>query len=183
MIKLKPTSKPEQFLNKNHPFQKAIDVLNNNFGANSRDPGISIYYIWGLKDVDRKGVNVLINASYVGKAQYAETFKFDTACQDKIYQICKDLKLVNTTSEYLNMIQRNKKGEGSVKCFLNDLKDSYLKNPKNAGASRDQPSSWMPAFMEENGVQVTPAISILIGLRKVVSARGCSGQYLSQATQ
>jgi protein dispatched 1 len=158
VFKLKPTSKPEQFLNKNHPFQKAINVLNNNFGANSQDRGISIYYIWGLKDVDRKGVNVLLNASYIGKAQYAETFKFDTACQDKIYKICQDLKFENTTSEYLNMIQRNKKGEGSVKCFLNDLKDSYLKNPENAGAgSRDQPSSWIPAFMKETVPEVDDA--------------------------
>ena len=154
VFKLQPTTKPEQFLNKNHPFQRAIDVLNNNFGANSRDPGISIYYIWGLKDVDRKGVNVLLNATYLGKPQYDEKFKFDTACQDKIYQICQDLKFQNTTSEYLNMIQRNKKGEGSVKCFLNDLKDSYLKNPINSGANRDTPSSWMPAFMKEKVPEV-----------------------------
>ena len=39
VFKLRPTTKPEQFLNENHPFQKAINVLNNNFGANSQDPG------------------------------------------------------------------------------------------------------------------------------------------------
>jgi protein dispatched 1 len=145
VFKLRPTTKPEQFLKSNHPFQKAINALNSNFGANSQDPGIDIYYVWGLKDLDRSGVNVLVNTSYLGKAQYADSFKFDTACQDKIYQICKDLKFDNTTSEYLNMIQRNKKAQGSVKCFLFDLKDSYL--AENPGMSRDNPSRWAQAFM------------------------------------
>jgi len=152
VFKFKPTTEPEQFLNPNHPFQKAINVMNNNFGANSQDPGVDIYYIWGLKDVDRSGVNVLVDTSNLGKAQYADTFKFDTACQDKIYKICMDLKFDNTTEKELGMIQRNKKAEGSVKCFLLDLKDSYL--ARNPGTIRDQPASWMPAFMAENVPQV-----------------------------
>ena len=147
VFQLKPTTKPEQFLNPNHPFQKAINVLNNNFGANSQDPGIDIYYIWGLKDVDRSGVNVLVDTSNLGKAQYADTFKFDTACQDKIYKICRDLKFDNTTEKELGMIQRNKKAEGSVKCFLLDFKDDYL--ARNPATSRDKPASWAPAFMAE----------------------------------
>jgi len=145
VFKLRPTTKPEQFLNENHPFQKAINVLNNNFGANSQDPGIDIFYIWGLKDVDRKGVNVLVDTSNLGKAQYNADFKFNTACQDKIYQICQDLKFNNNTQEYLDMIQRNKKAQGSIKCFLLDLKDDYLTN--NPSVNRDEPAKWMDSFL------------------------------------
>ena len=126
---LTPTTEPEQFLNPNHPFQKAINVLNNNFGTNSQDPGIDLIYTWGLKDVNRDGVNLLTNASFMGKAQYEENFKFNTKCQDAIRKVCEDLKIKNTTDDYLGMIQRNKKAEGSIKCFVHADVPKYFDDP------------------------------------------------------
>jgi len=151
VFKLTPTTKPEQFLNENHPFQKAINVLNNNFGANSQDAGIDIFYVWGLQDVDRSGVNVLLNTSHLGKPVYDDKFKLSAACQDKIAQICDDFKTKNKTEEYLNMVQRNKEGQGSVKCFTYPLKEYQARNP---GADRNAPKTWMTEFFKENVPEV-----------------------------
>jgi len=71
VFKLAPATKPEQILNENHPFQQAINVLNNNFGANSQDPGIDIFYVWGLKDIDRSGVNLLFDSQVINLLQCA----------------------------------------------------------------------------------------------------------------
>jgi hypothetical protein len=153
--RLKPTTKPEQFLSENHPFQKAITTLNN-FGANSQDPGIDIYYIWGLDNVDRTGVNLLMDSKNLGKVRYNDNFKFTAACQDKILQICTDLKVSNTTQQvgsqapgmqYLDIIQRNKNAQGSIKCFVMDLlEDTVFKKP--TGYNREEPATWVPAFLE-----------------------------------
>jgi len=146
VFKLTPTTTPEQFLNKDHPFQKAINVLNNNFGSNSRDPGIDIFYVWGLKDVDRSGVNVLLNTSNLGKVVYEPTFTFNAACQDKIMQVCEDFKVKNTTVKYLDMIQRNKQAQGSIKCFMYPLKAFQTANPT---ADRNKAALWMDGFLQE----------------------------------
>lgn len=128
VFQLVPTTEPEQFLNPNHPFQKAINVLNNHFGTNSQDPGIDMFYIWGLKDVKRDGVNILINSSFVGEVQYDDNFKFNAKCQDAIKEICEDLKVTNTSDKYLNMIQRNKEAQGSIKCFVHADLPNYFNN-------------------------------------------------------
>jgi len=145
--RLQPTTKPEQFLNENHPFQKAITTLNQ-FGSNSDNPGIDVYYIWGLRDLDRTGVNFLMDSKYIGKVRYNENFKFSAACQDKIWEVCQDLKIRNNTQEYLDIIQRNKVAQGSIKCFVLDLKDDNNFLKKNKAIDREDPPSWLPAFME-----------------------------------
>jgi len=133
-----------QFLNENHPFQKAISTLNNNFGSNSQDSGVDIFYVWGLKDVDRTGVSILFNTSNIGKVRYEDKFKFNAACQDKIMKICDDLKIKNTTETYLKMIQRNKLAQGSIKCFMYDLAPFQAANPT---ADRSNPETWMNSFL------------------------------------
>ena len=111
--RLQPTTKPEQFLNENHPFQKAITTLNE-FGSNSDNPGIDVYYIWGLRDLDRTGVNFLMDSKYIGKVRYNENFKFSAACQDKIWEVCQDLKIRNNTQEYLDIIQRKENDDEEI---------------------------------------------------------------------
>ena len=133
VFQLKPTTEPEQFLNPDHPFQKATDSLNNNFGTNSQDAGIDIFYVWGLKDVNRNGVNVLMNSSFIGEVQYEDKFKFNAKCQLAIQQICEDLKVTNTSEEYLGMIQRNKEAQGSIKCFAHADLPRYFDDPDVEG--------------------------------------------------
>lgn len=154
VFKLVPTAEPEQFLNENHPFQKAINVWNRNFGANSQDPGIDIFYIWGLEEVDRSGVNPLLDPKFLGKPQYSKDFKFNGACQDKIKQICEDLKVQNTSDPiaekkraYSDIIQRDGNAKGSVKCFVHEDLPNYLATKQ--GANRDEPKTWMADFLRK----------------------------------
>ena len=65
--RLQPTEKQEQFLRDDHPIQKAITSLNEQFGVSSEDRGIDVFYTWGLKEVDRAGANILLNITYTGK--------------------------------------------------------------------------------------------------------------------
>ena len=41
--------------------------------------------------------------------------------QEKIYQICEDLRLRNNTDEYLSIIKRDDSGAGAIDCFMYDL--------------------------------------------------------------
>ena len=149
VFKLVPAEEPEQFLNENHPFQRAINVLNNNFGTNSQDPGVDIFYIWGLKDVDRSGVNVLMDTSNLGKVQWEDKFTFNKACQDKIKQICEDFKINNNTDAYRNMVQRDKNAQGSIKCFAHKDLPDWLKSSEGAGKDPNKPDSWMDDFLKK----------------------------------
>ena len=94
MMKLRPTTKTTQFLKDSHPFQKFLQA-NSEFGDSAESPGIDIYYIWGIKDLNRNGANVLFDIEYLGDAQFAEDFVLSPQCQEKILQICEDLKLVS----------------------------------------------------------------------------------------
>ena len=60
-------------------------------------------------------------------------------------QICEDLKVKNTTEKYLNMIQRNKIAQGSIKCFMYPLAKFQNKTP---GVDRNKPVAWMKDFLE-----------------------------------
>ena len=64
--------------------------------------------------------------SFVGEVQYDDNFKFNAKCQDAIKKICEDLKVTNTSDKYLNMIQRNKEAQGSIKCFAHADLPNYL---------------------------------------------------------
>jgi len=91
LLKLAPATKPEQILNENHPFQQAINVLNNNFGANSQDPGIDIFYVWGLKDIDRSGVNLLFDSQVINLLQCAPVC-CSVCCSECCSECCSVLK-------------------------------------------------------------------------------------------
>jgi len=58
-------------------------------------------------------------------------------------QICNDLKVNNNTDKYLNLIQRNKKAQGSIKCFVYSLEDFLA-----AIADRNNPAAYMDDFLK-----------------------------------
>ena len=109
VFKLEPTTQQEQFLSNDHPLQKAITVINTEFGTSSEDVAIDVYYVWGLQDLERKGANPLFNVSYLGKPRFEEAFALTNKCQDKILKICEDLRLYNNSDWYLDLIKRNDK--------------------------------------------------------------------------
>jgi len=58
-------------------------------------------------------------------------------------QICDDLKVNNNTDKYLSLIQRNKKAQGSIKCFMYSLEDFPA-----LIADRNNPAAYMDDFLK-----------------------------------
>ena len=136
---LKPMTATEQFLREDHPLQRAIDVLNTEFGASSEDRGIDVFYTWGLQDLDRSNVNFLVNMTNKGKPVFDPNFKLTSECMDKIREVCDDFRLTSST-EYLGLVQRKKNGEGSIKCFVYEMDD--IKQ------NMDAPTGWNSRFKD-----------------------------------
>lgn len=57
---LEATKENEQFLDENHPLQKSFTILGSEFPTADDDLGLKVYYAWGLREVDRSGVNRLL---------------------------------------------------------------------------------------------------------------------------
>lgn len=83
-LQLKPTQKQEQFLKDDHPLQKSLSAMNEQFGVSSQEEGLNIFFTWGLKDVDRNGANLLTNLTYIGEPVFNSGFRFTPQCMDKV---------------------------------------------------------------------------------------------------
>jgi len=64
--KLKPTNASDQFLPEDHPLQKSFTILGEEFNFAESDPALEMFFTWGLGDVNRKGVNQLMNPDFFG---------------------------------------------------------------------------------------------------------------------
>jgi hypothetical protein len=73
--------------------------------------------VWGLDEVDRTGVNRLIEPSYSGKPVFVPEFDFNSQCQTDLLSFCDKLK---TDAQYKQLIKR-KDGLGLVYCFIEEL--------------------------------------------------------------
>ena len=98
------------------------------FESAQAEAGVDVFYAWGLNDVDRSGVNVLLDVDYLGEPRFEEGFSFSPRCQAALRKICADLRLYNASDEYLRLIKRNAKSEGSIKCFVEDLASEASRN-------------------------------------------------------
>jgi len=174
VLRLKPTEKQEQFLKPDHPFQKAITILDTEFPASSQDRGIDIMYTWGLKTVDRKHANILLNLTYIGDPQFDTNFKLTPQCLAQVKQVCEGFRY-NMSNEYTDLIQRTKAGDGSLKCFIYDLEALQAKTPAAFDVSTEgnivkmMPAFWKAAALpdddDENArpVPVSSKFSNLLG--------------------
>jgi predicted RND superfamily exporter protein len=174
VLRLKPTEKQEQFLKPDHPFQKAITVLDTEFPSSSQDRGIDIMYTWGLKTVDRKHANILLNLTYIGDPQFDTNFKLTHECWVKVRQVCEGFRY-NMSNEYTDLIQRTRKGDGSLKCFIYDLEALQAKTPAALDVSTEgnivkmMPEFWkaqaLPEEDDDNArpVTVSSKFSNLLG--------------------
>eukprot|EP00526_Cylindrotheca_closterium_P002020 CAMPEP_0113628530 /NCGR_PEP_ID=MMETSP0017_2-20120614/14784_1 /TAXON_ID=2856 /ORGANISM="Cylindrotheca closterium" /LENGTH=1069 /DNA_ID=CAMNT_0000538841 /DNA_START=11 /DNA_END=3220 /DNA_ORIENTATION=+ /assembly_acc=CAM_ASM_000147 len=114
---IEATKEAEQFLAADHPLQKSLTILNQEFPTASDDNGLKVYYAWGLREVDRDGVNLLLDPKYYGEPQFEESFDFNAQCQTELVSFCDKLK---TDPAYKELIkQRN--GVGEVYCFIEEL--------------------------------------------------------------
>jgi len=115
--KLEATKENEQFLDEDHPLQKSITILNKEFPTADDDIGLKIYYAWGLDEVDRAGVDRLIEPTNYGSPNFDPGFDFNPQCQTELLSFCDKLK---TDNKYRDLIKR-KDGLGQVYCFIEEL--------------------------------------------------------------
>lgn len=115
---LEATKETDPFFRESHPLQKSIDIINDEFDLAelAGEPGLQVYFVWGLGMVNRKGVNLFFNDNFVGKPTYLD-FQFNEQCQNAILEICDDFAL---NEEYESQIKRNQ-GRGKVNCFIKEL--------------------------------------------------------------
>lgn len=115
---IEPTKESEQFLDENHPLQKSITILNREFPTATDDLGLKVYYTWGLEEVNRDGVNLLLDPTNYGSPVFVDSFDFNAQCQTELLSFCDRLK---TDSKYKDLIKRDRNGLGTVYCFIEEL--------------------------------------------------------------
>jgi len=115
--KLEPTTSAEQFLDDDHPIQKASTILSNEFPKTQEDETSKIFFIWGLDEVDRSGVNQFFNPGFVGEPVFVEDFSFNEECQTAMLNAC---EILRTDSRFEEFILK-KNGLRSVDCFVEEL--------------------------------------------------------------
>mmetsp|Transcript_41002 Transcript_41002/g.67287 ORF Transcript_41002/g.67287 Transcript_41002/m.67287 type:complete len:997 (-) Transcript_41002:632-3622(-) len=113
---IEATKENEQFLDEDHPLQKSISILDKQFPTADDDLGLKVYYVWGVDEVDRKGVNRLLDPEYYGSPNFSG-LQFNEQCQTDLLTFCDKLR---TDSQYKDLIKR-KNGLGQVYCFIEEL--------------------------------------------------------------
>lgn len=116
-FQLEATKETEQFLDDSHPLQKSFDILNKAFPVAERDLGLKVFFAWGLGEVDRTGVNLLLDKDNLGEVNFLDSFEFNEECQSALLDVCDNLK---TNSDYEPYIKQEN-GLGSVSCFIEEL--------------------------------------------------------------
>ena len=114
---IEATKESEQFLDEEHPLQKSLSILDQQFPTADDDLGLKVHYVWGIDQVDRTGVNRLLEPEYFGKPTFVEEFDFNEQCQTDILEFCDTLR---TDPLYQDLIKR-KNGLGLVYCFIEEL--------------------------------------------------------------
>ncbi|GMH50940.1 hypothetical protein TrRE_jg3946 [Triparma retinervis] len=128
MTKLEPTKKAEQFLDDEHPLQKAITILNEGFPVASDDRGAKMYYIWGIKDVDRTGVSQMFDDPgfddpFVGKPVFDDEWKLTKDCQAKIYNYTVAVRSPLNDDKYFDFVKVGGGGMRAVSNWMDEMKD------------------------------------------------------------
>lgn len=115
--KIEAVKEAEQFLDEDHPLQKSFTILGNEFPVADDDPALNIYYAWGIGEVDRSGVSLLLDPDNSGTPVFLGTFDFNTQCQTAMVNACEKLK---TDPNYEGLIKRSE-GVGQAFCFMEEL--------------------------------------------------------------
>lgn len=114
---IKPTTSTEQFLDDNHPIQKASTIIIEEFPKTQEDETSKIHFVWGLKDVDRSGIRQLFNTESVGEPVFVDNFAFNEQCQSKMLEACETLKTDKSFDEFIIL----EDGLRGVDCFVEEL--------------------------------------------------------------
>jgi len=76
-----------------------------------------VYYAWGVDQVDRTGVNRLLEPENYGKPRFVTEFNFDEQCQTDLLEFCDTLR----SDEKYDELIKQKEGLGQVYCFIEEL--------------------------------------------------------------
>ncbi|CAB9521609.1 dispatched homolog 1 [Seminavis robusta] len=117
LSKIEATKEAEQFLDEDHPLQKSVSIINNEFPTADEDLGLKVYFAYGLGEVDRAGVNLLLDPENYGQPVFSENFEFNEQCQTEMVKWCDKLR---TDSQYEGFVKK-KGGVGQVYCFIEEL--------------------------------------------------------------
>lgn len=127
---LEPSSKTEQFLPEDHPFQRFVTIMANEFSASNQDDAIQGYLLWGIdsqEPINREGVNMLLDTEFLGTENYVE-LKFDEAAQTHLDWVCNKLlrEIVPNNQfmpeyDFVVADKENSQGFGKVYCFMADF--------------------------------------------------------------
>lgn len=151
--KLEPTTSAEQFLDKNHPLQKSATILGEQFPITEEDSTSSIYFVWGLEEVNRNGVDQLFDPDFVGTAEFADKFSFNEQCQTKMLEACESLRTNPDLEEFI--LRRN--GLGSVNCFVEELGAFNVLGEDSSCLDRES-GTWKKENWQVSGGNLTSAI-------------------------
>mmetsp|Transcript_29797 Transcript_29797/g.54761 ORF Transcript_29797/g.54761 Transcript_29797/m.54761 type:complete len:1140 (-) Transcript_29797:156-3575(-) len=117
MSLIEATKESEQFLDEDHPLQKSVTLLNTHFPTADDDLGLKVHFVVGVDEIDRTGVNLLLDPENYGSPNFVAGFDFNEKCQEDLVTFCDELK---TAPKYKDLIKR-KSGLGSVYCFVEEL--------------------------------------------------------------
>jgi len=137
--KLEPVRETEQFLDENNPLQKSFSIINSEFPTAEEDPSTKTFFVWGLGEVDRTGVNLLLNPGNTGKPTYVETFDFNEQCQTQLAKACTKLKSDTSYAPYI----KRENGAGSILCFIEELAAYSVKGDLTDNCDYAQKQLWM----------------------------------------
>jgi len=126
---LEPTRETEQFLNEDHPLQKSFTILGNEFPTADEDLGLPVHYAWGLREVDRSGVALLLDPTNFGTPQYIPDMEWDASCQKGLLEVCEEFQ---SLPDYKELIKR-KNALGTVSCVWEELLPFYVNASQNLG--------------------------------------------------
>jgi len=115
---LEPVQRSEQDLSKDHPLQRAVNILRERFPRADQDTPAVIQFVFGIGNVDRSGVNQLFDTDDLGDATFVDGFTFDEQCQELMLAKCDAIKVDERLEPY---IKRGDTGQGAVHCFIEEF--------------------------------------------------------------
>ena len=101
---VEPSSKTEEFLPSDHPFQRVFTIIGDSFGTSAEDGVSYVSVVWGFGDgredsssnwVDRSGVKLLWDSQNLGKVIPDPNFEFDGDCQKHIFDVCEEARTLD----------------------------------------------------------------------------------------
>mmetsp|Transcript_111187 Transcript_111187/g.270183 ORF Transcript_111187/g.270183 Transcript_111187/m.270183 type:complete len:1096 (-) Transcript_111187:138-3425(-) len=145
---IQPLSSSEEFLPADHPFQRLWTISGTEFPTSAETPNTDVHLVWGVSDMDMSDVNLLRNgAKQQGELVWDDTFQFDEACQQHIWNVCEEARRmeVEGLSNFLSLSREDgAANQGDVECPVFAWKQ-YLE--RTGGEGWPLPLAQVPTVM------------------------------------